>query len=153
MRAPFPRSTDAGAGRRGESWRACHFIDLLRFLVGSPITSQASTVMASSTDDTATLHWVSPTADRTLVCNGTKAFPKERLDVFVQGRVLQLDNFRTLKGFDWPGFSAMRLWRQDKGQRACAAAFLRAIREGGAAPIPFDEIVEVSRVTIELAGA
>ena len=39
-------------------------------------------------------------------------------------RILQLDNFRKLRGFGWPGFDRMNLWRQDKGQRACAAAFL-----------------------------
>ena len=46
----------------------------------------------------------------------------------------------------------MNLWRQDKGQAACAESFVKAIAEGGAAPIAFDEILEVSRVAIELAG-
>ena len=32
------------------------------------------------------------------------------------------------------------------------AAFLDSIREGGPDPIPYDEIIEVSRVTLELAG-
>ena len=84
--------------------------------------------------------------------NGSKAFPKERLEVFAAGRVLQLDNFRRLTGFGWPGFKKMNLWRQDKGQKACAAAFVRAIAQGGPAPIPLAEILEVSRVSIELAG-
>jgi len=44
------------------------------------------------------------------LANGSKAFPKERLEVFAAGRVLQLDNFRKLKGFGWPGFSTMNLW-------------------------------------------
>jgi predicted dehydrogenase len=85
--------------------------------------------------------------------NGSKAFPKERLEVFGGGRVLQLDNFRKLSGFGWPGFKSMRLWRQDKGQRACAAAFVNALRDGAPSPIPFDEIIEVSRVAIEAATA
>jgi hypothetical protein len=46
----------------------------------------------------------------------------------------------------------MNLWRQDKGQNACAAAFLDAIRGGTASPIPFEEIIEVSRATIGEAG-
>ncbi len=33
------------------------------------------------------------------LANGSKAFPKERLEVFAAGRVLQLDNFRKLTGF------------------------------------------------------
>ena len=83
--------------------------------------------------------------------NGSKAFPKERLEVFCAGRILQLDNFRRLTGFGWPGFSKMNLKRQDKGQLACAAAFVAALREGGPPPMPMEEILEVSRVSIELA--
>ena len=71
--------------------------------------------------------------------------------MFVGGRILQLDNFRKLAGFGWRSFSSMKLWRQDKGQKACAAAFLRAVEQGGPSPIPFDELMEVARVTIEVA--
>jgi predicted dehydrogenase len=85
--------------------------------------------------------------------NGTKAFPKERLEIFAASRVLQLDNFRRLTGFSWPRFGKMNLWRQDKGQKACAKAFIDAIEGRGPAPIPFEEILEVARVSIELAGA
>lgn len=77
------------------------------------------------------------------------ASPKERVEVFAAGRVLQLDNFRKLKGYGWPGFSKMNLWKQDKGQNACAAAFLQAVEKGVPA-IPVDEILEVARVTIEV---
>lgn len=47
----------------------------------------------------------------------------------------------------------MNSWRQDKGQKACAAVFLRTVEEGGEAPIGFDELMEVSRVTIEASEA
>ena len=65
------------------------------------------------------------------------------------GRVLQLDNFIKLKGYGWPNFKKMNLWKQDKGQNACAAAFLNAIETGAATPISAEEIFEVARVTIE----
>jgi len=87
------------------------------------------------------------------LANGHKLFPKERLEIFSSGRVLQLDNFRTLQGFGWPGFSKMNLWRQDKGNAACVAAFVQAIRQGGSSPIPFPELVEVSRVTFDVMDA
>jgi hypothetical protein len=45
----------------------------------------------------------------------------------------------------------MNLWRQDKGQNACAAAFLNAIEQGSTTPISSNEIFEVARVTIEAA--
>jgi hypothetical protein len=83
--------------------------------------------------------------------NGSKAFPKERLEVFAAGRVLQLDNYRKLTGYGWPDFSKMNLWRQDKGQKACAKAFIKAIHGDVSVPIPFDELLEVSRVSIEVS--
>ena len=71
--------------------------------------------------------------------------------MFAAGRALQLDNFRKLTGFSWPGFGRHNLWRQDKGQAACAAAFLRAVETGMPAIKP-NELFEVARVTIEAAG-
>ena len=69
--------------------------------------------------------------------------------MFAGGGILQLDNFRMLRGYGWSGFGKQRLWRQDKGQAACAAAFVRAVAAGGPAPIPLEQLLEVSRVTIE----
>jgi predicted dehydrogenase/threonine dehydrogenase-like Zn-dependent dehydrogenase len=133
----------------------CHFIDLLRFLSGAPITAHTVTAMESATGDTVTIQLTFGDGSLGTVhyfANGSKAFPKERLEVFASGRVLQLDNYRRLTGFGWPRFKSMNLWRQDKGQKACAAAYLAAIREGREAPIPFAEIVEVSRVSIEVGA-
>ncbi len=137
---------------------ACHFIDLMRFLAGSPIVSVQTRRMGDApgmviTEDKAsiTLGFEDGSFGTILyLANGAASFPKERVEVFAAGRVLQLDNFRKLKGFGWPGFSKMNLWKQDKGQNACAAAFLQAI-ESGVPAIPVDEIFEVARVTIEVA--
>ncbi len=139
---------DVGGGRIvGE---ACHFIDLLRFLAGAPIAEWRRMEMESRTHDTVTLQLGFTDGSMGTVhylANGSKAFPKERIEVFAAGRVLQLDNFRRLTGFGWPGFSKMNLWRQDKGQNACAAAFIAAVRQGGPPPIPVEEIFEISRIS------
>jgi predicted dehydrogenase/threonine dehydrogenase-like Zn-dependent dehydrogenase len=140
---------------------ACHFIDLLRFLAGSPITGFQATSIGQSpgmvvTDDKAsiTLRFEDGSLGTILyLANGHRSFPKERLEVFAAGRILQLDNFRRMAGFGWPGFRTMRLWRQDKGQKQCAAAFIAARQGGGAAPIPFDELMEVSRIAVAVAAA
>jgi predicted dehydrogenase len=141
----------AGGGRIvGE---ACHFIDLLRFLAGAPIAGiQAMSVGGSEDVATFTLGFADGSAGTVhYLANGPKSFPKERLEVFCGGRILQLDNFRKLTGFGWPGFAKMNLWRQDKGQAACAAAFVRAVAAGGEAPVAFGELLETSRATIEIA--
>lgn len=147
----WTQEREIGGGRLlGEG---CHFVDLLRFLAGAPIDSWYVTAMAGATRDSAsvslrfgdgsigTIHYLA---------NGSKSFPKERLEVFVGGRVLQLDNFRRLIGYGWPGFRKMRLWHQDKGQAACVQAFVEAVRSGGPAPIPLAELMEVGRVSIEI---
>jgi len=135
---------------------ACHFIDLLRFLAGAPIVEHSAVFMGTQagrvTNDKVSISLSFADGSFGVVhylANGSKAFPKERLEVFCRGAVLQLDNFRKLKGFGWKGFKSMNLRRQDKGQKACAAAFLDAVREGKSSPISFEEIIEVSRISIE----
>jgi len=134
----------------------CHFIDLMRFLVGERIVSVSGRAM--------TLNGRGPVmADRSAItlgfedgsfgtifylANGPSDFPKERIEVFTDGKVLQLDNYRKLKGFGWKDFKKMNLFSQDKGQKACAEAFMAAI-ETGIPCIPVNEIFEVARVTIE----
>lgn len=135
---------------------ACHFVDLLRYLAAAPVEKHGVAMMASPTGDTVTITLTF--ADGSVgsihyFANGSKSFPKERLEVFSGGRILQLDNFRRLRGFGWPGFRKMNLWRQDKGQKACAAAFVRAVEQGGAAPIPFEELLQVGKITIGIAEA
>lgn len=137
---------------------ACHFIDLMRFLAGSPIVSVQARRMGdaqcmSITEDKAsiTLGFEDGSFGTIMyLANGAAGFPKERVEVFTAGRVLQLDNFRKLRGYGWPGFSKMNLWKQDKGQNACAAAFLQALEKGVPAIAP-DEVFEVARVSIEVA--
>ena len=81
--------------------------------------------------------------------NGSKSFPKERLEVFAAGKVLRLDNYRKLKAWGIPGFRTRRLLSQDKGQTACCAAFLQAIEVGGPPPIASAELFEVQRWLLE----
>ena len=85
------------------------------------------------------------------LANGGKAFPKERIEVFANDAVLQLDNFRKLEGFGWKGFKKDKLLKQDKGQSACTQAFVSAIKEGRPAPISFDEIIEIAKVSVDVA--
>ena len=72
--------------------------------------------------------------------------------MFSGERVLVNDNFRTMHAYGCPGVRTMRLRAQDKGHAAGVAAFLQAVRDGGAAPIPLDEILEVSEVSLRAAG-
>lgn len=145
---------DAAVGGGRIVGEACHFVDLARFLVGHPIIETNSAKMTAVANDTASISL--QFADGSIAtihyfANGGKMFPKERVEVFAGGRVLQLDNYRQLRGFGWPGFNREKSFVQDKGQKALVAAFVEAVRAGGNSPIAFDEIVEVSLATMQVA--
>jgi len=147
----WTQDSEIGGGRIvGE---ACHFIDLLRFLAGETITNYKIQFMDCISKDTADIQLSfkdGSTGTIHYYANGSKSFPKERLEVFAEGGILQLDNYRKLTGFGWPRFKKMNLWQQDKGQKSCVKAFIDAVSKGNTSPIPIEEIFEVSRISIKL---
>ena len=140
---------------------ACHFIDLMRHLIGHKIKGFTATMMGNTPgievreDKTSitlsfedgsfgTIHYLA---------NGGSTFPKERIEVFCDDAVLQMDNYRVLTGYGWPRFKKMKLFRQDKGQKACVKAFTDSIINGKESPILYEELMESSRVSIEVANS
>lgn len=153
----WAQDKEKGGGRIvGE---ACHFIDLMRHLAGHPITAiYAHPMRTRSSEEIGEdkVFIVIEFADGShgtinYLANGASTFPKERIEVFAGQRILQLDNYRVLNGFGWPGFRRERRFRADKGQADCARAFLAALRGEAPAPIAPEEIFEVSEWTIEAA--
>ena len=147
----WTRNARLGGGRlMGES---CHFIDLLRHLAGCRI-ARINTAHTGPAQDTASLALEFEDGSIGSIhyfTNGHRGFPKERLEVFCSGRILQLDNFRRLAAFGWPGFSRNTLWRQDKGHEAEMRFLADALTQGKSAPVPFDEIAEVTRASFAIA--
>ncbi len=150
---------EVGGGRIiGE---ACHFIDLLRFLAGSRITEVKSDELrqperrdAPADTVTITLRFEDGAIGTVHYwANGSRKYPKETLQAFSGGKVLALDNFRSLKGYGWSGFRGRKKhWGQDKGHRAEVNAFLASVREGGGPLVPFAELVEVTQATFRAAS-
>lgn len=137
---------------------ACHLIDLARFLVGSPVVSLASVGLdqpgqGGPTDTASTLLSFEDGSIATVnyFANGSKRYPKERVEVFAGGRILVNDNFRTLRAYGWPGVRTFRVRHQDKGHAAGMAAFVTAVKAGGPAPIPLAEVLEVTEVSLRAA--
>jgi predicted dehydrogenase/threonine dehydrogenase-like Zn-dependent dehydrogenase len=153
--AHWTQDSTTGGGRIiGE---ACHFIDLLRYLANVKIATFQVTRMQNVTqaDDKVSITLTFTDGSFGVIhylANGHKSFPKERLEVFVAGKILQLDNFRKLRGYGWTGFKRMNLFRQDKGQQECVNQFVQAIKHGLPSPIPIEEVLEVSLVTLEIAA-
>lgn len=150
----WTQNKQVGGGRIvGE---ACHFIDLARFLAGSPITSSiafplrggdgrlgdCSTLQLNFADgSTASIHYLA---------NGHKDFPKERIEVFAGGKIYTCNNFRY--SCEVGGRRRLKTSAQDKGHRNELHAFVSALRTGGEWPISWSELLEVSEHSIRLVG-
>lgn len=105
-----------------------------------PIDDEATISLRFKDGSIGTIHYLA---------SGHRSLSKERVEVFCSGRVLQLDNFRSLAAYGWPGFKGMRLGRQDKGHEAEIRSVVEAIRTGRPSPIPWEEIVDVTNATFE----
>ncbi len=131
---------------------ACHFVDFLTFLVGAPpaeVTARALPDGGKYRQDNVTMTFTFPDGSLGVVdylANGDKSFPKERLEVFCGGRVAVLDDFRRLEMVRDGRRKVLRT-RQDKGWRGEWEAFVRALREGGPPPIPYEHLFGVAEAT------
>lgn len=157
---PSDHWTQSYAEGRRLIGEGCHFVDLARFLAASPISS--SEIIAASPikgngnaeDHFSVLLKFADGSIATIIyyANGHRAFPKERVEIACQGKVLQIDNFKSLRAFGFGAFSGMKLWSQDKGQKNHLSSFHSAVKGQQKNPTPWDEILEVTSITIELAN-
>ena len=133
---------------------ACHFVDLAIFLSGSLVTEVSATALDSATDTASILlrHENGSTAVINYLANGHRDLSKERVEVYSQGRVLMLDNFRELRGHGFRSFSTLKT-KQDKGHAQQFAAFAQQVKANGPALIPWTEIANSTRATLAIPRA
>ncbi len=130
----------------------CHWIDLMSFMADAKVKSVHSiaidqdlelgikndnVILSLKFEDGSigTLQYIS---------TGNKLFPKERLTIFYEGKVLELNNFKKVNGFGVPGFKKIR---QDKGHYAEMVGFVEKIKKSKSAMIAFDSLVNTTLVT------
>lgn len=138
---------------------ACHMLDLARALVGARITDVSVTVARDAggrpIDDIAHLGVTFADGSTAVVhylANGSKAFAKERIECFYDGKIVTIDNWRRLRRFGIRGPLLTFAGRMDKGWDGEMRAWVEGVRSGRA-PIPLDEVLEVSRWAIRAATA
>ena len=78
--------------------------------------------------------------------NGSKAYAKERVEVFSQERTLIMDNWRKLKGYGFKGFSKASS-KQNKGHYNQFKQLMEQQKSGGEPIISFDEIVNTTKAS------
>jgi predicted dehydrogenase len=137
----------------------CHFIDFLTFLVGDIPCEVSAQGLPDGTaqEENAVITLKFPDGSLGVVsylANGDKAFSKERLEVFVGGRVAVLDDFRSLELVSNGRRRIIRSrLRQDKGHQKAWETFVSAISLGGLPPIPYQQLVGVTQATFAAVKA
>jgi predicted dehydrogenase/threonine dehydrogenase-like Zn-dependent dehydrogenase len=131
---------------------ACHYMDLCVFLSGSTITSVCLNSMGENilenTDNASILLKFKNGSNAVInyFANGSKAYSKERVEVYSRERTWIIDNFRTTKGFGVEGFRNLKT-QINKGHKDQFREYIRRIQTGGEPLIPFLEIVNVTKAS------
>ncbi len=122
----------------------CHFIDLVMFISGSLPESLAANTMEDPQGLMDTLNVNirfknGSIANVSYFANGSKAMPKEYLEVFSNGMSIVIDDFKSMDIYGNKK-SNKKLLNQDKGHKAEIKSFLASVKHGNDAPISFEEI-------------
>ena len=147
-----------GGGRMvGEG---CHFIDFMRFVVGSPVVKvQAMCIQTANAAETpedsvsVNLQFADGSVGvLTYLALGDTTLPKERCEILGEGSTAVMENFCTTVCSGRLGKRKLK-GRQQKGFAEEVQAMVDAVKAGGPAPIPFEEIENVTRATFAVQRA
>lgn len=133
---------------------ACHFVDLVRFLVGTPIKEVRCVRRDMDGQDGGAFEVTFASGVSALIDYRTDMaphLPKEIIEVTGENCVAQIRNWSQLTSRGLGGLRRGGFWSRAprKGHPEALEAFLRAV-QGGVEPIPFDQIIEVSRWSIAM---
>lgn len=141
---------EVGGGRIiGE---ACHLVDLITYLTGSKVVAVVMNAMGvnpkENTDNASILLKYKNGAQGVInyFSNGSKSYSKERVEIYSQNRTMVIDNFRRSKYYGFKNRG--KKGAQDKGQANLFAAYYDTLKNGGEEIIPYDEIMNTSKVVI-----
>ncbi|MCK0132256.1 bi-domain-containing oxidoreductase [Flavobacteriaceae bacterium F08102] len=130
---------------------ACHYIDLCTYFADSKVTAVCMNAMGinpqENTDNASILlkYENGTNAVVNYFGNGSKAYSKERIEVYSQERTMIMDNWRKLKLYGFKGGNSSS--KQDKGHFAQFEALIKQQKEGGPAIIPFDIIENTTKAS------
>jgi predicted dehydrogenase/threonine dehydrogenase-like Zn-dependent dehydrogenase len=131
---------------------ACHFIDLIAFYTGSNVTAVCMNAMGLNPEqhtDNATLLLKFANGSTGVInyfANGSKAYSKERVEIYSQERTLVLDNWRSLKAYGFKGLSGLKT-KMDKGHKAQFQQLVQHVNTGGSPLIAMDSLVNTTRAS------
>ena len=132
----------------------CHIIDLSGYIAGSKVRRVSAMTLKSnpSLSDSVSINieYVNGSiANISYYSNGNKNVPKERIEVFCNGAVYLINDFKALEIINERGSKKFKNKGQDKGHAKEFELVANALSEGQQFPISFDEIYHSSFVTLE----
>ena len=146
----WTQDMEQGGGRIiGE---ACHYIDLISYFTSSKVKSvllAANGINPSENTDNASILLKYENGSLGVInyfSNGSKSYPKERIEIYQSGKNIIIDNFKQIQffGYSKKGFKKS----QDKGHSNQFKNWLDMIQKGGDSIIPFDSIYNTSKASI-----
>ncbi len=171
-RAPLSISYRVNAGRIPKShWlqdpregggriigEVCHFIDLMHFLTGSLVTRVFAESITSRNHEMVdednvfiTLRFADGSnGSIAYLSEGDKAMPKERVEIFSEGKSFLLDDFRSSTSYRNGREESTKPRQQDKGQASETRAVCEVVLKNAPAPIALDDLAATTRATFRI---
>jgi predicted dehydrogenase len=143
---------DIGGGRIiGE---ICHFVDYMTFINGSFPDHVFAAAMsdASNLEDTVNISLKfknGSVGTISYLANGSKSLFKEYIEIYRAGMTGIIKDFKKLEIYEKRKISK-KLFRRDKGQKNMMHNFFKAIHNGEASPIGFENIYSVFLTTFKI---
>ena len=136
----------------------CHFVDLMQYLTGALVTrvyAEAVTSRDAQVIEEDSVFITLRFSDGSngsiaYLSEGDAALPKERVEIFGEGRAFVLDDFRAAALYRRGREEKIRLRAQDKGQADEVRAVCRSVLEAAPAPIALAELAATTRATFRI---
>lgn len=137
---------------------ACHFIDLMQFLTGAVTTRVYAESIQSRNEQLVeedsvfiTLRFSDGSnGSLAYLAEGDKALPKERVEIYGEGKTFVLDDFRSATTYRGGREETTKLRNQDKGQADEVRAVCAVVTGGTHAPISLDDLAATTRATFRI---
>jgi predicted dehydrogenase/threonine dehydrogenase-like Zn-dependent dehydrogenase len=136
----------------------CHFIDLMQYLTGALTTRVYAESIASRNQEITdednvfiTLRFADGSnGSIAYIAEGDKAMPKERVEIFCEGKSFVIDDYRSTTSFSNGRVENTKPRQQDKGQANETRAVCEVVLTGRQAPIRLDDLAATTRATFRI---
>jgi polar amino acid transport system substrate-binding protein len=136
----------------------CHFIDTMQYLTGAQVTRVYAESIKSRNQEMVdednifiTLRFSDGSNGAiAYLSEGDKAMPKERVEIFSEGKSFVLDDYRGAVGYRNGREESIKPRQQDKGQADETRAVCEVVLTGGPAPISLDDLAATTRATFRI---